>query len=255
MIAFNSEKIKNIIEKKIHHPYLERYIRKPWIDLDKVDMLSMIYNDVPMIERDKQAHIISIMLVQIALDTHDLVTNESRTMTDEIERQLFVLAGDYYSGLYYKTLAEIEDNELVQVLAKAIKLINEQKLPLYQFELSKWDELIQTLKAIESTLITNVAAMHKLSDVDLEYISEFLLINRLLREKEAIQYGNFSYLDEYIRKGLVDRPLTSLTCFIEEIIEKSQKRMKQLQNKTTYSYKNLDDKMDDKAMLSAVEEG
>src|SRR5690625_4710701 len=119
-----------MIEDKIRHSYLEKFIQKPLIDIDKLLILYYIYKDIEIPSNKKQQYITTIMLVQIALDTHELIpSNGSNTMT-KTEKQLSVLAGDYFSGLYYLILAEIEDIEMIEILATAIKKINEHKMIL-----------------------------------------------------------------------------------------------------------------------------
>src|SRR5699024_3634853 len=89
-------------------------------------------NNINMPVKKKEKYMITTMLVQIALDTHDLVTDKKNDTVEplsvESTRQLTVLAGDYYSGLYYLLLAEIEDYQLIHALAIAIKEITELKL-------------------------------------------------------------------------------------------------------------------------------
>lgn len=255
MIAFNSEKIQKMIEKKIHHPYLEQYLNKPLIELDKIALLLIIYDDVAITNEHKENHIISIMLVQIALDTHELVTNESESLSDDLVRQLSVLAGDYYSGLYYRTLAEIDEHRLVHTLAKAIKIINEHKMILYKYEINNWNELIDTLKAIESTLLTTVGELYQLSQVDLQYISEVLLVNRLLKEKKAINCQRFSYIQQYVERDLINICESSLMYWLDQTIEQHQKQMQLLQNKSSFTFNKINNMLDNKKMLSAVEEG
>lgn len=255
MIAFKTEKIKKMIDKKIHHPYIEQHIEKPFIDLDKIAILLEIYNDLSIDEQQRNEHIISIMLVQVALDTHDLVTNESEDLSDDFKRQLFVLAGDYYSGLYYKTLAEIEENDLVQTLANAIKQINEAKMSLYQYEITTWAQLMVTLEIIEATLLTNVANMHKLSDIHAQYVCDRLLINRLYRECEAIKQHRFSYIQQYMERNLLNVTEPSVVYYIDREIEERQAQMTLLQNDSTFSFNQLNNILCDKKLLSAVEEG
>ena len=62
-----------------------------------MDHLELSYSEM-------QNYALSTMLIQIALDTHEHISNES---VEEKNRQLTVLAGDYFSGLYYKLLADI----------------------------------------------------------------------------------------------------------------------------------------------------
>lgn len=255
MIAFNSEKIKKKLEKKIEHPYLEQYIKKPFIDIYKIKTLLTIFDEVKIQKQHQNDYIISVMLVQMALDTHELVTNESKSLADDIERQLSVLAGDYYSGLYYKTLAEIDENQLVRVLANAIKVINEHKMILYKDEIKDWAQLMNVLEKIESTLMTNVAELYQLSAVNNEYIKNFLLVNRLYNEKEAIQCYSFSYIQHYVEQNIIDQCGSSVMFCIEQEIERRQEQMKLLQTESSFSFGKLNNSLFNKKMLSAVEEG
>jgi len=255
VIAFNNKKLKKMIENKIHHPYLEQYITKPFIDLDKIATLLMIYDEVAVSQHKKYEQIVSVMLVQIALDTHELVTNESESLTDDLERQLSVLAGDFYSGLYYKTLADIEEIALVRTLANAIKQINEQKMILYQYEINDWHQLMDVIKAIESILFTCVGRLYQISDVHLQYISECLLVNRLLKEIESIERNNFSYIQQYSKRNLINLYEPSIVYSIEREIECRQEKLNALKNEHAFSFGQLNNIIFDKKMLSAVEEG
>ena len=66
---------------------------------------------------EKDTYITAIMLMYIALDTHDNVSNTNVMMRTVYKcNQLTVLAGDYYSGLYYKLLAKLGDIKMIKVL-------------------------------------------------------------------------------------------------------------------------------------------
>lgn len=189
-----------MIEKKISHSYVEKYIQKPLIDFDKLSILHYLYKDLNIATNRKQHYVITIMLVQIALDTHELLPSNGSREMGLTEKQLSVLAGDYYSGLYYLLLSEIEDIEMIQVLATAIQKINEQKMVLFYKNLHSIDELLITLKNIESILFTEVALFLDSNYELIPVIKEVLLINRLYREKELLKENKFSHIREFIKK-------------------------------------------------------
>lgn len=255
VITFNSKKVKKLLENKIHHSYLEKYINKPYIDLDKIATLLLIFDEVDLSKQKKYDYIISVMLVQIALDTHELVTNESRTITDDIERQLSVLAGDYYSGLYYKTLSDLDEIFLIKVLANAIKQINEKKMQLYKLEVNSWHELINIIGEIESLLYTNVAECYEFPKADLQFISEILLVNRLIKEVDNIESNQFSYIQQYVEQKLVTPSNSSLIYSLETEIDEHQEIINCLMKQISYPFNQLKGIVFNNKMLSAVEEG
>lgn len=185
-ISMNTKELKYIIEKKLQHPYVEKFVKKPFVDEDKLEILTYIYKHVQIPATIKQQHILTIMLVQIALDTHEQIPNHNQDATmQETEKQLAVLAGDYYSGLYYLLLSEIEEVNMIQVLASAIRKINEYKMRLFYEEFQSTHDLLDLIGEVESKLFTEVASYLGLNQKFVEVIRVILFLHRLEREEEA----------------------------------------------------------------------
>src|SRR5690625_677341 len=129
---------------------------------------------------EKRQYILAVMLIQIALDTHDLIPASKKCITTDHEQmnmQLSVLAGDFYSGLYYLILANLDDIKMVQILATAIKEINECKMKLYYKEVSSLSEYLSLKEKIGSLLIIRFSDYFKKSQALNQIVSRLLLVN------------------------------------------------------------------------------
>lgn len=196
--------IKETIQQKISQNYLMQFIDEPYIDEDRIIILieSLNKSNIPNLTINR--FVTTAMLIQIALDTHDKVNNSNEPLK---RRQLTVLAGDYYSGLYYKILAEVENVSLIRTLAEGIKLVNEYKVALYRIEDNNIDGYLYSLKKAESTIVSKFIQFF--GPKDLSALSEELLfLNKLLREKERVVYGEYSHFFEALKKYLLPKDHT-----------------------------------------------
>jgi heptaprenyl diphosphate synthase len=196
-IQIHISTLKEQLHNLITHPYLVKHIKYPVIDEDKLLLLYSALESIPLDDEKKEQYILSTMLVQIALDTHDLVTN---TRIDQMKkdnaknRQLTVLAGDYYSGLHYQLLAKSNDITMIKTLAHSIKQINEHKIAYYQKEFDGMETLMDSLGKIESSLIQSVSQYFS-DSVFKELSVNFLLLKRLImeRNKYALDKSTFFF--------------------------------------------------------------
>ncbi|MBS4191039.1 heptaprenyl diphosphate synthase component 1 [Bacillus sp. FJAT-49705] len=194
--------VKEQIEEKIRHPYLLKYIKSPIIDEDKLLLLISILEQVNLPEKKTMNYAITTMLIQIALDTHELVSNQKSDPNQFKHRQLTVLAGVYYSGLYYKILAELDDVNMIRSLATGIKEVNEQKISVYQKESENIDELMDSIKKIEYSLFDKLCTY--LDDPNYcEFVSNLLLMKRLIAEKTLFLQGVSPVIFESLKKLLL----------------------------------------------------
>ncbi|GLB57996.1 heptaprenyl diphosphate synthase component 1 [Cytobacillus sp. NCCP-133] len=191
--------VKEQIEKKIHHPYLLRYIDSPFIDEDKLLLLISILDDLKISDIKAKKYAITTMLIQIALDTHELVMNDETEDGDLKNRQLTVLAGVYYSGLYYKILSELDDIGMIRSLADGIKVVNEHKISLYQKAPIAVDSLMNSVKRIEAALFEKLADAYNKAEWK-EIASNLLFIKRLIAEKEQFVHYGTSIVFEALKK-------------------------------------------------------
>ncbi|WP_160118356.1 heptaprenyl diphosphate synthase component 1 [Bacillus sp. V59.32b] len=194
--------LKEMIETKADHPYLLMFLEKPSIDDDKLLLLMGLFNELEITDAERKKYIISTMLVQMALDTHETVTNTPIQPEEDGSqkiRQLMVLAGDYYSGLYYQLLSEVENIPLIRVLASAIKDINENKVLLYQKSLNEISGLLEAVKTIESSLVRKVSESFD-KPIWSVLSADILLLKRLHIEKKRYLEGGQSIIFESFKK-------------------------------------------------------
>lgn len=224
------KEIKALLTYKIKHTYLDKYIEQPVIDEGKLMALSMIVNHTSLPIDTKKQYIITTMLVQMALDTHDLVQTTNEHHEDEttvVSRQLTVLAGDYYSGLYYLLLAEIKDINLIHTLAVTIKEINEYKMKLYYKEVDSFDNYMAIVSKVESLLITRLAQFLNHSSVN-EIIEKIICTTKLIEEKRAFTEQNrSSMLNHWFSHDTIGAKLLDLRK-VESMIEQHANEIEML---------------------------
>jgi heptaprenyl diphosphate synthase len=171
--------LKVQIERMVFDSYLLKYIEKPVIDEDKLLVVLSLLNQLELSDKEIKNYALSTMLIQIALDTHEYIMQSS---INDKKRQLTVLAGDYFSGLYYQLLAESDDILMIKALSFGIKEINEHKILIYNQNHNDTDKLMNSLKVIESSLFNKLTEYFKVDRWN-EVITNLLFFKRLLKER------------------------------------------------------------------------
>ncbi len=184
--------VRNQLTQKLFHPYLLDNITAPVIDEDKLLLLVSLLDGQALSMDEIEKYSVTAMLLQIALDTHENVDNsysgeESGNLK---KRQLTVLAGTYYSGLYYKMLAETHKVEMIKELAAGVKEVNEHKILVYRKDADAIDKLMNSVKLIEASLLSRVAEYFNAKEWK-ELASNLLFIKRMIaEEKNFVQTGS-----------------------------------------------------------------
>ncbi|OIJ15857.1 hypothetical protein BKP35_02375 [Anaerobacillus arseniciselenatis] len=192
LINYLNDEIKQIKERfyqRIHHPYITKFLEDPVLDDDRLYILYTLLQEMKLSKDSVNDYVITTLLVQAALDTHEGVsTSHLDSDTGKKQRQLTVLAGDYYSSLYYFLLAKISDITMIRILADSIQEVNESKMSFYKKNHQDISRSIEDVKRIESSLIQKIAEHFKLQNWKTA-VSEFFFFKRLIAERSMLLKG------------------------------------------------------------------
>lgn len=194
--------IKDQVAEKVTHPYLAQFIPEPYIDEDKLLLLVSILEQMDLSNSQLKNYAVTTMLIQIALDTHEHVSNTpiaEKEKTSQTTRQLTVLAGDYFSGLYYKILADSDEIPMINLLAQGIREVNEHKISVNQKEFDGIEKLMTSVRMIESSLISKLIDFFHLKKWN-DVTANLLFIKRLLLEKNQYSHTGSSIVFEGLKK-------------------------------------------------------
>ncbi|ADH06161.1 heptaprenyl diphosphate synthase [Bacillus thuringiensis BMB171] len=209
--------------EKLRHPYFINYIEEPFIDEEKIALLYGALKSANLHIEQIEHYVVTIMLVQIALDTHERVSNKAGE--EEIEfhkcRQLTVLAGDYYSGLYYYLLSMNRDIVLIRALAEGIKEINEHKIMLYQKAHETTDDIMKSIVTIESALLQKTCDHFQLSHWK-PFITYVLGGNRLQKEIQLYADKQHSPVFQAMQDVLGDKAEVVINGWMKELRKKEK---------------------------------
>ncbi|MBB6511655.1 heptaprenyl diphosphate synthase [Gracilibacillus halotolerans] len=209
---------RKLIENEIEHTYLTLHIEQPIIEEDKLKLLHILL----MNYEDIEDSIVSVMLVQIALNTHDLIAQKTTVdSSDRKSQQLTVLAGDFYSGLYYKRLSEADNILLTGVLANGISDITEQKMDFFYTSPQEATQFAEGFCELDFVLIKHVAFYSNWhSEEDHRYMKNWLFYRRLLQEADFMEEEKETLFSQLFHKNVQK---TDYKTFLKDEIQKREK--------------------------------
>ncbi|SFJ57894.1 heptaprenyl diphosphate synthase component 1 [Thermoflavimicrobium dichotomicum] len=144
------------IRELAHEPYLEKVIGKPKIPVFFVQLLHLFMESYGVPKERAHVYCVATTLLKMGLDLHEKVSlDHEEDLQKTRARQLYVLAGDYFSSLYYHLLSRYQEIEGIKCLARATSTINEAKMVRYHTadHEAKWEKR----QVIESGLLTALA--------------------------------------------------------------------------------------------------
>jgi len=134
-------------------------------------------------------------LVQLGMDTHDLIDTEpgQRTEKQMRSRQLKILAGDFFSAKFYQLLAGSGEVELIGLLSKAVASVNRLKVSFYQSVQAAAltaEEYLMNRSNLKSEMFLPFVIfleepVAKIWNELLRHISRFEVINEELKDMES----------------------------------------------------------------------
>ncbi|MDQ0337659.1 heptaprenyl diphosphate synthase [Caldalkalibacillus uzonensis] len=216
------ESMLNEVQRRAYHPYAQRYVTFPDVNLFQLHFLFLFLNHSGISPTLRNHYCISQIFIQLGLDSHDDVDNRPVTDDRSIKhRQLTILSGDHFSGHYYHYLAEQGEVELIHKWAHVVKTINEDKTRLYmeQEQLSKQERihLKQRIKRlIPESVLTWFGAPALWFDILHTFVDIFIRI-----EEEISPDGEFEAKVERLKtliQRLSDHVLSSeFTLWLDKI--------------------------------------
>ncbi|OLN23244.1 hypothetical protein BTO30_04555 [Domibacillus antri] len=170
------------ISRTCAQPFLAKVIGAPHINPLRVSALMLAFSDQERTKPHVQKQMTAAILIQLALDTHDRIAPDTAEISQK--HQLIVLAGDYFSGMYYRTLAEAGCIHYVRLLAEAVKNVNEMKTALHRKECVTASNVFHTVRVVESDIIRAVYHENEADIYLIEAVSSLLTAERLRNEQD-----------------------------------------------------------------------
>jgi heptaprenyl diphosphate synthase len=127
-------RIAQMAQKYINHDMISLHTDLPEFPEGRVSLLYNVLSQQPAAAAHKELLSLVTSLVQMGLDTHEMVDNEPLGKNGMIAmraQQLKVLAGDYFSSRFYHLLSQAGQVDMIRRLSEAVCDINRIKMSLY----------------------------------------------------------------------------------------------------------------------------
>lgn len=126
-------RIPEIAKQYTDYDMILNHTKLPEIPESRTRLLFAFLEHDAGMKNSSELYTLVVSLLQMGMDTHDLVSisNDNKEKTASRERQLKVLAGDYFSSRFYQLLSESNDAQLIRLLSGSICEANRLKMILY----------------------------------------------------------------------------------------------------------------------------
>lgn len=220
------EQLKSKILMNVRHRTLRIHAGNPSLREDRLFFLMLPFLNGNEWDYDHEQSAIAVAFIYSALAAHDQIKEVNATSKSQ---QLTVLAGDYYSGLYYQLLAKQSNIELIRVLSSGIKHISEKKTSVYDDVKQSFEAWIKTLQTIESLSIEQFYTHYDFKKY-VPFVRRGLLIQRITDELELVRQGKESRFQESLTESEreFDFPQPWLVLLNQELAKQKAKMVEEI---------------------------
>jgi len=215
-----TDRIAKMAQKYMERDMIGKHTELPPYPEVRTQLLNCFLNETDM--QDQHLLALAVSLAQLGLDTHDIVeaSDSGEKLGQARSRQMKVLAGDYFNGLFYQLLSGANRIDVVRFVTKAICEVNHLKMSLYeklgQLKLTA-DEYLEQMVTIKSKLYLSFTTFIPSSYADrfpelLRSVTRFEVLNQELERSQSgdIRHG-YAYLCMMQSASLDDREKAQYT--------------------------------------------
>lgn len=127
-------RISEAADQYVNYDMIHLHTELPSYSEPRLKLLFAALNQSEQTRERSELYTLVTSLVQLGMDTHDLVDTEvgPRTEKQMRSRQLKILAGDYFSARFYQLLAAVGEEQLIGKISKAVADVNRLKVSFYE---------------------------------------------------------------------------------------------------------------------------
>lgn len=197
----NSYRIPEIAKQYTEYDMIQIHTDLPDFPELRTRLLFAFLNGDNKLRSLSELFSLATALVQLGLDTHDLVTasNEVKEKKASRSRQLKVLAGDYFSARFYHLLAKTGQIDMIKQLSNAICEVNRLKMSSYmkmkQLKMTAEDYIHHTVEIKSQLFLTFSEVMSEAykqawPDILRGYVRCELLFDEIFRVESTANFKN-----------------------------------------------------------------
>ncbi len=126
-------RIPEMTDRYASYDMIQTHTELPPLSDSRLQLLYAVLNRQQSLTKQSELYSLVISLVQLGLDTHDMIDTDTgrRTEQEMRSRQLKVLAGDYFSARFYHLLAQAGQIDMITRISGAVCEVNRLKVSLY----------------------------------------------------------------------------------------------------------------------------
>lgn len=163
-----SQELRTKIETIVNDSYIKKCVGRATIPEQHLELLEILFSSVPMDKKESVQLGLASILLQMGLEMHSHVSVEEHLDPARFRsHQQMILAGDYYSSLFYYLLAQEEAFQVIEYFSNVVVTINQAKLSLHVQWTEKKpfnEEMLAYLKKITSGFLLAVADFFRIED-------------------------------------------------------------------------------------------
>ncbi|EDH0840994.1 heptaprenyl diphosphate synthase [Listeria monocytogenes] len=199
------KEVEQLVHEQAVYQYLQENNEGGQMDKDQMLFLHEAISGSDLTDASAYRVVSATLYMILAHDTHEKIDEPGDVVQlTRKEQELTVLAGDFYSALYYRTLAELEMIPLLRALQSGVQETNTAKTNIYQLHVATDEEYLSQLTLTNAAIFAKFAKYFMKDETFIALGCQFFLLKRLQTElatykeigasrlKRAFDHGYFA---------------------------------------------------------------